>query len=291
MSMRLLRLAPWRRGPLLLLRRPGVAVALLAAALVAALPAAAAPMFLSSAQHATLHRQVDGTCLWRVGGQFTGPVAPKNPLSFRVVVGPDSVVGAQRYRQREEAIAAHPVAGLTAPVSAVYGDVDAEPVDRPLPLPDLSGLRLLARTGFEEQVEVLAGAGGAGLWLPHEHARQQGIEVGDELRLTIRRRDQQEPGTWTPPEVPNVVERGFQRPEVPPGPEPEPVVLPVVAIYRDLRTLPESERWCGVEEGYLGTPGERNDPNFSILPMALVDPETFLAVGESTLIPAQQIVE
>jgi putative ABC transport system permease protein len=107
----------------LLVRRPGVALALLAAAMVAALPAAAAPLFLSSAQHATLHRQVGETCLWRVGAQFTGPAAPANPLSFRIGLGPDSVVGAARYHQRRAVLEADPVAGLTGPVSAGYADL------------------------------------------------------------------------------------------------------------------------------------------------------------------------
>ncbi|MBX6723646.1 MAG: hypothetical protein IRY92_10520, partial [Dactylosporangium sp.] len=67
----LLRLTPWRRGPLLLLRRPGVALALAAAAFVATLPAAAAPLFLSSAQNATLHRQINQACPWQVGMRIT----------------------------------------------------------------------------------------------------------------------------------------------------------------------------------------------------------------------------
>jgi ABC-type lipoprotein export system ATPase subunit len=218
----------------LLVRRPGVALALLAAAMVAALPAAAAPLFLSSAQHATLHRQVGETCLWRVGAQFTGPAAPANPLSFRIGLGLDSVVGAARYHQRRAALEADPVAGLTGPASAGYADLDAEPVDRPLPLPDLSGVRLLTRDGFQDHVEVLAGPVGEGLWLPQKHARAQGLEVGDELRLSARSGD---PGWWSPPERSNVAERALKRGQGDPGPEPEPVTLPVAAIYRDLRTL------------------------------------------------------
>jgi putative ABC transport system permease protein len=286
--MRLLRLTPWRRGPALLARRPGVALALAAAALVAALPTAAAPLFLSSAQHATLHRQIDETCPWLVGGQFTGPIAPANPLSFRSRLGPDSIVGADRYRQRLAAIAAEPIPGLSTPASAGYGDLNAVPADRSLPLPDLSGIRLTTRDDFARHVEVLAGSDGPGLWLPHEHAQRQGLAVGDELVLRPRAGD---PGTWTPPPVSNQVVRPFQPPPEIPMPDPEPVTVPVAAIYRDLRTLPAADYWCGVADGYLGTQAERNDPNVSILPMVLVDTETFLRIGETTRMPAHQWVE
>jgi hypothetical protein len=65
----LLRIAPWRRAPGLLLRRPGVAVALIAAAFVATLPASAAAPFLSSARSAAVREHL------RLAGQLRG-VAP-----------------------------------------------------------------------------------------------------------------------------------------------------------------------------------------------------------------------
>lgn len=274
--MRLLTLTPWRRGPLLLASRPGVAVALFAAALVAALPTAAAPLFLSSAEHATLHRQINQTCDWQVGAQFTGEAAPAIPFTFDPVLGADDVVGAQRYRQRHEAVAAHQVDGLTDPVSTGYADANAELIDRPLPYPDLRGLRLLARPDATEHVEVIAGPAGAGLWLPHEHAQRQGIEVGDELTLTSR---SPEPGVWELTGPGRV------------APAPEPVTLPVAAIYRDLRTTPTTGYWCGVEHAYAGTPAQRADPDAVILPTALIDTDTLLSVGERTQLVLTQVVE
>ena len=275
--MRLLRLTPWRRGPLLLLRRPGVAVALLAAALVAALPAAAAPLFLSSAQHATLHRQIDQTCQWLVGAQLIGPVAPSVTLGLgQELVDPQTVLGQERHRQRLAALAEHPVTGLTGPVSAVYGTVDVALTDRPLPLPDLTGLTLLARDGAAEQVELLAGPSGPGLWLPHEYAQQQRIQVGDQLELTNRFT---EPGQWE-------VDAGQVRVV-----EPEPVTLPVAAIYRDLRTVPVTPYWCGVEYVYAGTDAEQSDPDAVILPTALLDTGTLLAAGQTAGLVVDQAVE
>jgi putative ABC transport system permease protein len=268
--MRLLRLAPWRRGPALLLRRPGVAVALLAAALVAALPAAAAPMFLSSAQHATLHRQIDRTCPAQVGPYLTGPVAPAVQRTF----GPDAVVGGERFRQREQAVAAAAaqVPGLAVPVSTGHGQVNAELVDRPLLAPDLAGLTLLGRDGFEDQVVVVAGPAGEGLWLPHEYARRQGVEVGDELRLTARGRPL---GAWAPP--------GSGTPG-----QPTATTLPVAAIYRDLRAAPDTPYWCGVADVYRGSEDPNLDPP---PPAALVDTATFLAVGGAAQMLAGQVIE
>jgi putative ABC transport system permease protein len=274
--MRLLRLAPWRRGPVLLARRPGVALALFAAALVAALPAAAALMFLSSAQHATLHRQIDETCLSLVGPSFAGYISPPNPYDFRGVLHEDSVVGRQRYEQRVAALADHSVAGLAPPVSTGLAYVDAELVDRPLANPDLTGLGLLARPGFEHEVEVLDGPAGTGLWLPHEHAQQQGIEVGDQLTLTHRFPD---PGVWTTDQLDE------------PDAEPITVTLPVAAIYRDLRTVPTTPYWCAVESVYAGSSSDQADPDAVILPTALVDSETLLATGEQARLAVDQLIE
>jgi putative ABC transport system permease protein len=270
--MRLLRLAPWRRGPALLARRPGVALALFAAALVAALPAAAAPMFLSSAQHATLHRQIDETCLAWVGPQFAGPVSPPSPYEFRGVLDEGSVVGRPRYEGRVAALAQRPVAGLSPPVSTGHTEVETELVGRPLVNPDLNGLTLLARPGFEYEVAVLDGPVGAGLWLPDEHARAQGIRVGDRLTITSRH---PEPGMWTPGQ----------------DTDPVPVTLPVAAIYRDLRTVPTTPFWCGVESIYAGSSSEQADPDAVILPTALVDPGTLLAAGEQAQLVVEQVVE
>jgi putative ABC transport system permease protein len=249
----------------LLARRPGVALALLAAALVAALPAAAASPFLSSAQHATLHRQIGATCPWLVGAQLTGPAAPVAGSAL----GP--VVGAERFRGREAAVAANLVAGLTPPVSTGHGQVNAELVDRPLPFPDLRGLTLLARDGFADHVEVLDGPAGEGLWLPHERAQAQGIEVGDELRLTRRSR---EAGSWAAGTGSGGAEAA--------------VTLPVAAIYRDLRASPDIPYWCGVAGVYRGSPDPLVDPP---PPAVLLDTGTFLTVGQELQLVAEQVVE
>ena len=65
--MRTLATRPWLRAPVLLWRQPGLLLALAAAAFVAVLPAASAPLFLSSARTAALHHQLDNTCAAKVG--------------------------------------------------------------------------------------------------------------------------------------------------------------------------------------------------------------------------------
>src|SRR5215831_11714223 len=74
-----LRMAPWWRGPLLLLRRGGVVVALMAAGAVAALPAAAATPFLSSSRDATLHHQITPACPWSVGVEVDNALSNDDP--------------------------------------------------------------------------------------------------------------------------------------------------------------------------------------------------------------------
>jgi hypothetical protein len=56
--------APWWRGPVLLVKRPAVVVALAVASAVAALPVASLPVFLSGAGSATLHARADNACPW-----------------------------------------------------------------------------------------------------------------------------------------------------------------------------------------------------------------------------------
>ncbi|QSB13802.1 ABC transporter permease [Natronosporangium hydrolyticum] len=275
--MRLLTLTPWRRGPLLLLRRPGVAVALFAAAMVAALPAAAAPIFLSSAEHATLHRQIDQTCPGFVGVQVTGELAPVGQQGSL-----DAVLGEDRFRGREAAVAAHAPAGFDPPVNTGYGEVDVELTDRPLPNPDLSGLLLLARDDFADHIEVVDGAASPaeqdGLWLPDEYAEAQQIQIGDELELAARGADL---GSWHTYEQD---EQGLL-----PLPEVGSVTLPVAGIYRDLRASPDPPYWCGVAQVYRGSedPFDDNLPP----PAAMVTPETLLAVGDATQLRAGQQLE
>lgn len=93
---------PWLLGPVLLLRRRAVLVALLVASAVGAVPVAAAPLFLSAAHSATLHRQMARSCQWYVGTYTSGRL----PMRFegpRVTEGgtlPAHPFGEELWRRR-----------------------------------------------------------------------------------------------------------------------------------------------------------------------------------------------
>jgi putative ABC transport system permease protein len=106
-------LTPWRRGPLLLLRRPAVALALFAAAVVASVPAAAWPMFVSSAGAAAFHARAGAACPWTLGSRVSGDLS----------VGPDGdAAGYLNERLAEEAEAARSAPRLSPPTTTLHRD-------------------------------------------------------------------------------------------------------------------------------------------------------------------------
>ena len=60
--LRLWRLAPWTRAPLLGLRQPAAVLAVLVTSAILACAVASAPLFLSSARSAALQQQLAGQC-------------------------------------------------------------------------------------------------------------------------------------------------------------------------------------------------------------------------------------
>jgi putative ABC transport system permease protein len=254
----MLRFAPWRRAPLLLLRRPGVALALASAAFVAALPAAAAPMFLSAARNATLHHQIAQGCPWQVAGHVSGHLA-YDP-STGVTPPPDdrAFVAYRERKARELAPAA-----LAGPRTTLWwtGDSHAGTTDTGL-------INVLARHDFAQHVEVRAGGTGPGLWIPHTLAGSFNLRVGDQLVLDGR--------TF----------RGFQQDD---EVRVEDVSLPIAAIYTDLRARPADPYWCTVRRLYEGEPGQEFS-NRPIAPLVLTDPDTALATaGKQQFSPVHEL--
>ena len=80
---------------------PAVALALLAAAFVATLPAAAAPLFLSSARNAALNHQIVQACPWIAGAHLTGQLGYSAPLPAGARRRP-ARPGSPRYRRRQD---------------------------------------------------------------------------------------------------------------------------------------------------------------------------------------------
>ena len=242
-----LRTAPWWRGPALLVRRPGVAVALFAAAAVATLPAAAAVPFLSSARNATLHHQLVAACPGTVGLLVTGRtlVPPSDPARYGdPAAWPDpSVADAMQRRALARITATVPELGppvrtlhlvLTGPGAAGAGDG--------------AKLRLMARPDFAAHVSVLAGPDGEGVWLPDGYAARAHLGVGQRITLALS-------------------------PVSPPQP------VRVAAIYRDLRSEPARTWWCGVAGLY--DPPDADYSNNATPELVLTDPAGLLRLADT----------
>jgi putative ABC transport system permease protein len=215
----LLRMAPWWRGPALLLRRAGVALALAAAALVATLPAGAVTPFLASSRSATLHHQITADCPTSVGLNVAAPLtfAPSLDSSGAPVTSPSSFAE----QQRRITASAGSVAGLGTGIETVTGLMVATGGQRT----DEFRVLAMSRPGFADHITPLAPPQGTGVWIPQTYAEAVGLRVGDTLTLKAATPS---PGYLTP---------GYQ---------PATGSARVAAIYRDLRTEAPTPWWCGV---------------------------------------------
>lgn len=239
------RMAPWLRGPWLLLRRPGVAVALIAAAFVAGLPAAAGAPYLSSATNATLHNQIAIACPWLVGDQLTYPNAipsldsiglPEQYAAYMKGFNKDLAVGTRRLT-----VAAGGTYLVGPETTFVTTDLAAAQGQGP------RKITLMARDDFTAHITVLQGPVGTGAYVSDEYASENGLKVGDTLTI------------------------------VPQGAG-SPAPLPIAAIYRDLRSQPDQPWWCSQQLAYRGPPGVEFT-NQVVPPLVLVDRDTFLTTG------------
>jgi putative ABC transport system permease protein len=262
---RLLTLAPWRRGPALLLRRPGVAVALGAAAFVAVLPAASAPLFLSASRSAALHHQMDNTCAAKVAEHIEAMVNLRDDPFDQNVAHRTSAQARAAYASRRATVdqIATGIPGLTPPVSTVLGVTAVRGATRTLAEPDDDQVWLVGRSdAFGEHLQVREGPSGAGIWLPDRFAEEQGLHVGDVLnpaRLQLR--------------------PSFNG--VPVDPDAEPTPLRVAAIYTDLRSLPDRPYWCTLRDTYRGFPGQEFS-DVPILPVMFADLDTVARVAAAS---------
>lgn len=238
-------MAPWLRAPLLLLTRPGVAFALLAAAFVAALPAAAAPLFLSSARNAALTNQISQSCQWSSGAHVTAQLAIPSAAVTREA--PRSTQDLVRYRKEKLATLAPP--GLTAPVHSIWMTTGGAAAGK-----DLGPVNYMTRDGFADHVRLMSGGTGPGAWLPDRFATQNNLKVGDTMTVV-----------------------GYSVPSFggPPSP-PRNADVTVAAIYTDLRKTPFDPYWCAHRALYEGDPGQEFT-NRPIAPLVLLDEATFLA--------------
>lgn len=256
-----MRLRPWWRAPLLLLRRPGVAFALAVAALVVTVPAVATPLFVSASQSASLSRQIDSHCPEQSGAQVVsqfgsppgGMYVPRHHVQAKEVdVGYDVV----EQRRDEVSALAEDVHNLgPARESLILGWSDEILIGDPLyvrgvepaePLREFAHIAF--RDGLEEELEFVEGPEGPGLYLPDAFAEYLDWSVGD------------------------TVEVGNQE-GMASGPT---VEAPISGFYKDMRWRETSEFWCT-----MGAVAEENGADGWDATVFADSAETLLDVAES----------
>jgi putative ABC transport system permease protein len=240
---RLWRMAPWVRAPILLLRRAGVAAALIAAAFVAALPAATAAPFLSSSANATLHSQIAATCPASVGDVITYDLrlyaADDYVEPWRTYPGPSRATAIKTDDAMETKLAEVAAAGggLAAPLSAWYAtDAKARIGEQ------ATKVTSMTIPDFASAVHTVSGPSGHGVWIPDGFASAYHIKVGDPFVYT---------SGWGPP-----------------------TKLRVAAIYADLRKDPNNTTFCSMHDLIFGPLGAQL-ANAAVAPVILMDRTTF----------------
>lgn len=251
-------MAPWWRGPALLLRRGGVAIALIAAALVATLPAAAATPFLSSSRSATLHHQIATSCPWSLGASMTAQLPASGPGGGNPPTGGTSTDAAamaeRRTRQATAAARNVPLVGPAETTLFTFVQGPSEVADNPV-----FPVNLVARAGAESHLQVLDGPRGTGAWISDEYANFVHLKVGDPITLYGANKS-------TVTQVNGVSQVNFSTDRYS-------ATVPVAAVYRDLRDLPDDPWWCDMQTVYDGPQGNAATPV-----VVFLDQRTFLSV-------------
>lgn len=175
-----LRTAPWVRAPTLLVRAPGVVVALVLATAVLGVAAASGPLFLSSVGSATLTQQADAACVETSRPGLSNPAANDG-----VTPGVDfyfSQTGVDVDEGTEVVSAAMREAGLPAPYRVLQADAQVRPGTD-----SVNGtLTLFSRPDALDHVEVVDGEPtGTGVWITDRYAAVRGLQVGDPLPLAF----------------------------------------------------------------------------------------------------------
>ena len=158
------------KAPLLLWRFPGVAAAVVAAAIVLGVASASSSLFLSSAGNEAIGRELDGL----------------TPVEAGLTIETYGTVTEAAYQAADSRLSDRTaeVAGLGAPVRTLIGDSVAvlhPDVPRGNEAPRV---RLFARPGAIENIEILDESGGDGVYLAESLADRTRLEPGDELRLS-----------------------------------------------------------------------------------------------------------
>jgi putative ABC transport system permease protein len=203
---------PWLGSPFVLVRFPGLLLAILGAGVILGAAAGAGPVFVSSAGNATLHKGLDGLCPWGVGLSTDTYFAPYDAKGRPTKIPPsDSFAEANReIRSRADGHSLGPVIVTLF----LTNRSEAYAPDR---LRHRAPVQIIARDGATSHIQRLASADApGGVWIPDTTARALGVAPGDRIALDLN--------------------FGLQR---------KPTVR-VAGIYRDLSTAPITEWWCSM---------------------------------------------
>lgn len=165
--------APWRRAPLLLLRTPGVVLALVLATAILGIAAASGPLFLASTGSATLTRGVEADCIEQSSPSVSNPAVAETALGFgdfyRQQTGAEIENGDHIVTGAMQEIA------LPTPYRVLIHDAELRPGTDPVN----TSVTLFSRADALEHVEIVAGTDGPGLWVSDRFATGRGLQPGD----------------------------------------------------------------------------------------------------------------
>ena len=217
-----LKLLPWRRAPLLLLtERPQVGLVMAGAALMLGLASASAPLFLSSAENASLAQQLNDGC-------ETGSLTVSSTDNYAGFdSGPDP---------------------FADDMFSINGTA------RPANVPQLPHLSAPTRMLFVPHVMVSAAGSQAGSWIT------LASKPGDLAHVDVLSRAQGVDGIWLADTTANAlhVAAGGEI-TLQASASSAPMRLQVAGTFRDLQTQPAQPFWCDAES-YIVPPPSANPP-------------------------------
>lgn len=153
-----LRTRPWTRAPFLLLRRPAVFLAVVAATAVLIVAGSSGVLFVSTLDTASLQHQAANDCPERSMPGFSADVPAGTTAGARAA--------------GLKAMAAHRSLGNPYAVEVAHATVQTVPIN------------LYSRAGALDHVTRLRGPGGPGVWIPDNFVQQWGVQPGGYLHTT-----------------------------------------------------------------------------------------------------------
>ena len=175
----------WAKAPALLLRFPGLFVAVGVGSLLLALTTASFPVFVSSSETATLSEGIDQANRFGAGVTIIQGDAFEPPLRFReefeeftgLSLAPDA---APTWEQRTQLV--EKGLGRVEHLGEVVTTVGGPNVDVVAPGDDDAyPIHLMDRTGFEQHVEVVETADVDGIWIADTTAQGLKVEAGEDI--------------------------------------------------------------------------------------------------------------